>query len=159
MRSSRSPAAQLPVTQISLSPFNLFSFVHNSFHLFCFLTGAELVWPSTKESGKPVQARAEEWTWCGEFCRGIHRDGSCLLSSEYASKHRPPVPGQPSKPSKHCVVRKYINTLLILCDFKNYLFFSLKADQSKWIFLLCFRATPLLLHPSCSIRTQSWEIL
>lgn len=92
--SLRSSSLQLSVTQLSFS-FHPLSFHPNiSPSAFCFQAGVELVWLSTEEAAGSIQARAEERTWCWKLCRGVHRDGSCLLSSKHTSKHRTLVQGQ-----------------------------------------------------------------
>lgn len=92
-----------------LFPCNLSSFICNSFILLFCLTGTELGWLSTKEGCKSIQARAEERTRCGELCRGIHWDGSCLFSSQHTPEHRSSVPGQSSSPP-HWFYQMFLQT-------------------------------------------------
>ena len=85
----------MPLTQMPLFFRLTFLLIHNySNLLFVCLTGTKLGWSSPEEGAESIQARAEEWTWRGELCWGVHRDGTSLLSCQHAPKHRPPVPGQ-----------------------------------------------------------------
>lgn len=102
-----------------------------------FLKGPELGWPVTEEGSKSIQARAEEWAGCGELCRGVHRDGACLLSGQHPPQHRSPVQG-PSLSSPNSPVWTFCFQNILLQPPSDKIVWGnmWKTDQIIFIFLV-----------------------